>query len=131
MNLSSEKILIQDLFKILKKYIPAILIIFVFVVGFSFSLTQFLTKKYKSEFEINVYSKYFKNPLISEIIPGVYNIPEMRFTIDSMVKEAISDDFIDEVAQEFGFYKLDTDEVTLAKNRQYLRERFRKRLWQE
>lgn len=120
----SEKVLIKDVLLILKKYFVSILLIFVFVLGFSFSLTQFLTKKYKSHFEINVYSKYFKNPLISEIIPGVYNIPEMRFTIDSMVKEAINDDYIDEIAKEFDFYKLDTDEISLAKNRQLLRDRF-------
>ncbi|MAZ48380.1 MAG: hypothetical protein CME65_07445 [Halobacteriovoraceae bacterium] len=121
---ANEKILVKDLLLILKKYFVSIVLIFIFVLGFSFSLTQFLTKKYKSEFEINVYSKYFKNPLISEIIPGVYNIPEMRFTIDSMVKEAINDDFIDEVAKEYNFYSLDTDELTLAKNRQLLRDRF-------
>lgn len=122
--MNSEKIMIRDFILVLKKYSLAVAVIFVLTIGFSVQLTNFLTKQYKSEFEINVYSKYFKNPLISEIIPGVYNIPEMRFTIDSMVKEAISEEFVDSIASEFNFYKLDTDEVTLAKNRQILRDRF-------
>lgn len=122
--MQNEKILIRDLFNILLKNKIAIFLIFIITIGFSIQLTSFMKKKYKAEFEINVYSKYFQNPLISEIVPGVYNISEMRFTIDSMVKEAINDDFIDQVAIDYNIYKLDTDELTLAKNRQLLRDRF-------
>jgi len=120
----NEKILIRELFDILLRNKLSIFLIFFITVGFSIQLTTFMKKKFKAEFEINVYSKYFQNPLISEIIPGVYNISEMRFTIDSMVKEAINDDFIDQIATDFNIYKLDTDELTLAKNRQLLRDRF-------
>ena len=98
--MKSDKVMIYDVLKTLLKYKMPILIIMVLTLGFSIQLTNWLEKKYKSQFEINVYSKYFQNPLISEIIPGVYNIPEMRFTIDSMVKEAISDDFLDQIANE-------------------------------
>lgn len=122
--MNSDKVMIKDIFSILFTYKKAIALIMILTVGFSISLTTFMKKKYKSEFEINVYSKYFKNPLISEIIPGVYNIPEMRFTIDSMVKEAISDDFIDQIALDYNFYSLEDDEATVARNRQLLRNRF-------
>ena len=122
--MSSEVVRFRDLFSIIYKYKVSIFMIFTITLGFSIQLTNLLEKKYKSEFEVNVYSKYFKNPLISEIIPGVHNIPEMRFTIDSMVKEAISDDFIDQIAQDFDFYQVDGDEVELARNRQLLRDRF-------
>lgn len=122
--MKTDKVMLKDIFSILFKYKKSISLIFILTVGFSIQLTTFLKKKYKSDFEINVYSKYFKNALISDIIPGVYQIPEMRFTIDSMVKEAISDDFIDQIAVDHDFYNLDTDEITLAKNRQLLRDRF-------
>ncbi len=122
--MKSDKVMIKDIFGILFSYKKAIALIMILTVGFSISLTTFMKKKYKSEFEINVYSKYFKNPLISEIIPGVYNVPEMRFTIDSMVKEAISDDFIDQIAQDHNIYSLDDGEATVARNRQLLRDRF-------
>lgn len=122
--MNSEQVKLRELFGIFNKYKLPVFLIFVLTLGFSIQITTFLKKKYKSEFEINVYSKYFKNALISDIIPGVYQIPEMRFTIDSMVKEAISDDFIDQIATDFNIYELDTDEVTLAKNRQFLRDRF-------
>lgn len=122
--MKSDKVMFKDIFGILFNYKISISLIMIITVGFSISLTTVMKKKYKSEFEINVYSKYFKNPLISEIIPGVYNIPEMRFTIDSMVKEAISDNFIDQVAVENNFYSLQDGEAKIARNRQLLRNRF-------
>jgi uncharacterized protein involved in exopolysaccharide biosynthesis len=89
---ASDKVMIKDLLLIANRYKWKAAMIVILALGFSIQLTNWMTKQYKSSFEINVYSKYFKNPLISEIIPGVYNVPEMRFTIDSMVKESISDE---------------------------------------
>jgi hypothetical protein len=93
-------------------------------VAFSVQLTNWIEKQYTSTFEINVYSKYFQNPLISEVIPDVYNIPEMRFAIDSMVKEAMNDDFIDGIGRDFNIYSGTDDERELSKERQLLRDRF-------
>jgi capsular polysaccharide biosynthesis protein len=120
----NDKLYIKDLFEIIAKYKKQIVVIIFITFGFAMTLTEVLKKQYKSQFEINVYSKYFQNPLISEIIPGVYNIPEMRFTIDSMVKEAINDDFIDEIAREYNVYPEGADEMTIAKKRQLLRYHF-------
>jgi capsular polysaccharide biosynthesis protein len=122
--MKDEKVIIRDILSTLWRYKVAIAMIFVMTLGFTFTLTKVMKKKYKSEFEINVYSKYFKNALISDIIPGVYQIPEMRFTIDSMVKEAISDDYIDQLAIDYNFYDVESDELSLAKNRQFLKDRF-------
>lgn len=122
--MGTDKIKIRTLLEIINRYQKPVLLISIFTIAFSIQLTTFLKKTYKSQFEINVYSKYFKNPLISGIIPGVYNIPEMRFTIDSMVKQAISDEYIDQIATDYNFYSTDGDEVELAKNRQLLRDRF-------
>lgn len=122
--MGSDKVIIKDLVNIVLKYKRAIIATVILTAAFSVQLTFWMEKKYKADFEINVYSKYFKNPLISEIIPGVYQIPEMRFTIDSMIKEAISDDYIDSVAFEYGIYKKDLDERELAVQRQFLRNRF-------
>ena len=100
--MNNDKIFIRDLVNIILKYFWKMAIIVVLCLAFSITLTQVMKKKYQADFEINVYSKYFQNPLISGIIPSVYNVPEMRFTIDSMVKEAISDEFIDKIGTEIG-----------------------------
>jgi capsular polysaccharide biosynthesis protein len=122
--METDKVDIKKLVNIILKYKKAIVATVFLTALFSVQLTFWMEKKYKADFEINVYSKYFQNPLISEIIPGVYQIPEMRFTIDSMIKEAISDDYIDSVAFEFDIYTKDLGERDLAVQRQLLRDRF-------
>jgi capsular polysaccharide biosynthesis protein len=122
--MNTDKVLIRDLIKTISKYKVRIAIICVLTVAFCFQLTFWIEKKYTSTFEINVYSKYFQNPLISGVIPDVYNIPEMRFAIDSMVKEAISDEFIDELGMKYHIYSQSSDEREIAKERQWLRDRF-------
>lgn len=123
--MNSDKVKIREVFELMNRYKYSAVIIVAISLGFSLGLSNVLQKRYKSQFEINVYSKYFQNPLISEIVPGVYNIPEMRFTIDSMVKEAINDDYIDQLAQEYGLYSLDESEEEVAKKRQFFRDRFK------
>ena len=64
-----DKVYIRELIKTILAYKIRIFLICGLAVGFSYQLTVFLTKKYISTFEINVYSKYFQNPLISGVIP--------------------------------------------------------------
>ncbi len=125
--MKDDKLFIRDILKIVFKHFWAIALTVTLFTAFSISLTFLLKKKYKSDFEINVYSKYFQNPLISGIIPSVFNVPEMRFTIDSMVKEAISDEFIDGLGVEYNLYSNNEDksERDKARERQFLRDRFR------
>lgn len=122
--MTTDKIFLRDLLKTVSKYKTRVVLICVLSVAFCFQLTFWIEKKYTSTFEINVYSKYFQNPLISGVIPDVYNIPEMRFAIDSMVKEAISDEFIDNLGIKYKFYSETKDEREIAHSRQMVRDRF-------
>lgn len=122
--MKEDKVLVKDIVLILKEYLKPIFLIVFLSVGFCIQLTYLIPKKYKAEFEINVYSKYFQNPLISAIVPGVYSVPEMRFTIDSMIKEAISDEFIDVVGYKYKLYSDSKDAKIKATERQVLRDRF-------
>lgn len=122
--MSSDKVFIRDLLHTINSYRLRILFICILCVGFSYQLSEWMKKQYVSTFEINVYSKYFQNPLISGVIPDVFNIPEMRFAIDSMVKEAISDEFIDELGNDYQIYQGTEDDREQARQRQLLRDRF-------
>ena len=122
--MNSDKVFIRDLLKTINSYKFRIVIICALCVGFAYQLTNWMDKSYVSTFEINVYSKYFQNPLISGVIPDVYNISEMRFAIDSMVKEAINDDFIDELGNDYKMYTATQDDRELARQRQMVRDRF-------
>ena len=123
--MEKDNVLFIDVIKTIFRYFWSITLIVAVCLGFSLTLTQVLKKKYKAEFEINVYSKYFQNPLISGIIPSVFNVPEMRFTIDSMIKEAISDKFIDDIGYDYSIYTDTKDESQMAKQRQFLRDQFK------
>lgn len=118
-----DKVYIRDFLSILYKYKIVMAIIMVISTGFFFELTNYIDKKFKSAFVVNIYSKYFKNPIISEVIPGVYSIQEMKHTIDSMVRETISDDVVDEIGFRFGIYQKEVSEYQMAKQRMYLRDR--------
>lgn len=129
-----EKIYIKDLFKKLFQYKIAISAILVGATGFLITLSFLIPKTYRSEFEINIYSKYFKNGIISEVVPGVSSAKEMTDTIDSMIKEVMSDEYIDELAIEYKFYSdlrpsseltTHSDKYNRAKERMLLRERFK------
>lgn len=121
--MNADKVFLRDLLKIINNYRNKIALICLLSVAFCFQLTFWIEKQFTSTFEINVYSKYFQNPLISGVIPDVYNIPEMRFAIDSMVKEAISDEFIDGLGVKYKLYSDTTDDRERAKERQFLRDR--------
>jgi hypothetical protein len=123
-SMNKDKIIIRDLFVLFKKYFFQVTVVVLMAAGFSVMLTQYMPKNYRVDFELNVYSKYFQNPLISGIIPGVYSVPEMRFAIDSMVKEAINDVFIDKIGNDYNFYSDTEDPKQMATERQFLRDRF-------
>lgn len=129
-----EKIYIKDLFKRLFQYKLAIILIMTCSTAFLITLSFLIPKTYRSEFEINVYSKYFKNGIISEVVPGVSSLKEMTDTIDSMIKEIMNDDYIDDIGIEYKFYsdlrpskelKSYSELNTRAREREFLRERFK------
>lgn len=119
-----EKIYIRDFLSLLVFYKKPLAIIMVASVLCLVQLSFVLPKTYRSEFELNIYSKYFKNALISEVIPGMNSIAEMTQTTDSMVKETLNDEFIDQIGNEFKIYDKNLTPQQLSKAREQLRNRF-------
>jgi uncharacterized protein involved in exopolysaccharide biosynthesis len=119
-----EKIYIKDFISLLVFYKTALAIIMIVSVLCLVQLSFILPKTYRSEFELNIYSKYFKNALINDVIPSMNSIQEMTQTIDSMVKETINDQYIDDVGKEFNIYKKNMTPLELSKAREQLRDRF-------
>lgn len=119
-----EKVYVRDFINMLTKYRNPLIIIMGVSLLSMIQLSFLLPKSYKSEFELNVYSKYFNNALIAELVPGINNSTEMTQTIDSMVKEVMNDAFIDELGNKFNIYPKNMDMIELSKRRQLLREQF-------
>ncbi|MDO9181222.1 MAG: hypothetical protein Q7U04_02380 [Bacteriovorax sp.] len=119
-----EKIYIKDFISLLVFYKKPLLIIMTISVLCLVQLSFILPKTYRSEFELNIYSKYFKNALINDVIPGMNSIVEMTQTTDSMIKETLNDQFIDEIGNQFNIYEKNLNERDLSKAREKLRDRF-------
>lgn len=119
-----EKVYIKDFLSLLVFYKKPLAIIMVASILCLVQLSFILPKTYRSEFELNIYSKYFKNALISEVIPGMNSIAEMTQTTDSMVKETLNDEFIDSIGKEFKIYSENMTPQQLSKAREQLRDRF-------
>lgn len=119
-----EKIYIKDFLKLLMSHKKALIFIMFGSILCMIQLSFILPKTYRSFFELNIYSKYFKNALISEVIPGMNSIAEMTQTTDSMVKETMNDKFIDEIGYDFNLYKANMSPQELSKAREQLRNRF-------
>lgn len=119
-----EKVYIKDFISLLVFYRKPLVIIMVASILCLVQLSFILPKTYRSEFELNIYSKYFKNALISEVIPGMNSIAEMTQTTDSMVKETLNDEFIDSIGKDFKIYPTEMSPQQLSKAREQLRNRF-------
>ena len=124
-NISKDKVYIQDFIKLILKYKFSVLIILAICIGAFVEMSVLIPKRYKSDFELSIYPKYFKNPIINNVIPGVSSSLEMTQTIDANIKELMNDEFIDEVAEKFNFYKKSASEIVLTKEREDLRDRFK------
>lgn len=119
-----EKIYIKDFLNLLLSHKKALVFIMLVSILCMIQLSFILPKTYRSFFELNIYSKYFKNALISEVIPGMNSIAEMTQTTDSMVKETMNDQFIDEIGYDFNIYGANLTPQQLSKAREQLRNRF-------
>ncbi|MBC7428222.1 MAG: hypothetical protein H7336_06395 [Bacteriovorax sp.] len=119
-----EKIYIRDFLSLLVFYKKPMAIIMVISILCLVQLSFILPKTYRSEFELNIYSKYFKNALIQDVIPGMNSIAEMTQTTDSMVKETLNDELIDQIGAEFNIYGKSMSPEQLSKAREQLRDRF-------
>lgn len=119
-----ENVYIKDFIKLLFKYKKSLMIIMGISLLSLIQLSFILPKSYKSEFALNIYSKYFNNALISDLVPGVNSTPEMTQTVDSMVREVMNDEFIDEIGTKYNIYPKNIEGFELSRQRQMLRDQF-------
>lgn len=119
-----EKVYIKDFLMLIKRYMKPMAIITGVTVLCFINLSFILPKSFKSEFELNIYPKYFYNAMISDIVPGINSAPEMTQTVAAMVKEVMNDSFIDEIGTSFKIYKQNMTQYELSRARAELRDRF-------
>lgn len=119
-----NRVYVKEILQLLNSYKFKILVIIAITFTFFIQLTFWMKKQYKTDFEINVYSKYFKNPLISAFLPDLYNVSEMKSTIDSMIKEGINNQFIDTIGDKYKFYTAQDSVFERAQKRSQISKMF-------
>jgi uncharacterized protein involved in exopolysaccharide biosynthesis len=97
-------LVIQDLPRIFSKYRRLI------IKGSLLGLTVFLIaayvlpSKYKVHFNLTIYAKYFQSPLIGDFIPGLNESGEMRSQRESLIRQALTPEFLDSLGEKYGIY---------------------------
>ena len=113
-------------FKLFKKYKLPLFLIFSFALISAVISFKALTKKYKSVGSISISIRYFQNPLIRDFVTETYDNQEIRAQREALIIGAISDDFIDAIAEK---YKLYDHEFTLnSQEHFYQRSLLRKKI---
>ena len=119
-----DQIYFDDIIKLIlqskNKIFATVILTTVLFMGASFVIP----KKYKSTAVINVYTKYFKNPLVGQVIAELQNTDEMKNNLQSLISQAVDDEFVDQVAEKYNLYANDPGKVKRNTEREYLRERF-------
>jgi hypothetical protein len=87
-------------------------------------LYMVMPKKYKSDAQLTIYSKYFTNPLIRDFISEQYDPTEMRTQREAIIQQSLDDAFLDKVGTEFSLFKYDVRDPKHGFEREELRKHF-------
>jgi hypothetical protein len=63
-----------------------------------------MPKRFKCHFSLTIYAKYFQNPLIRDFIPEVSDTAEMKAQRESLIRQALTPDFLDKLGEQYGIY---------------------------
>lgn len=91
--------------------------------GISAAVYLYTPKLFKATSEISVQSGFFKNPLVSDVIPEIHDISELQALRESFLKKTLSDEFVDETAIRFGIYNSPPNTRERGRDRQLFRMR--------
>lgn len=62
-------------------------------------------KKYKSSMVITIYNKYFHLPLVKDFTSEISDSRELRIQRESIVRQSLNDEFLDELGDKYAIYK--------------------------
>jgi uncharacterized protein involved in exopolysaccharide biosynthesis len=69
------------------------------------AIAQHMPRRFKSTAIINVQSSYFRNPLVSDLVPEVTEAAEVNAQRQSLFRLALDDDFINSLGEDFGYFQ--------------------------
>lgn len=85
----------------------------------------YVSAVYQAKVILSIPSTYFKNPVVSDVIPEVSDTSELETMKRSIYKRALSDDFIDALGEKFGFFEYALDDARHVQERKKLQASIR------
>jgi hypothetical protein len=70
------------------------------------SLSFVLPSRYKVHFVLTIDAKFFQNPLIGDFFPSIGGVSEMKAQGDSLLRQALTPEFLDSLGDKYGLYLL-------------------------
>ncbi|MFM1847452.1 MAG: hypothetical protein RL417_926 [Pseudomonadota bacterium] len=71
-------------------------------------LSGLITPRYKAKAVLNIQSSYFRNPLVSDLVPEVTDPGELSAQRQSLLRLALDDQFLDELGDTYKVFKYPT-----------------------
>lgn len=103
--MSETVVTVRDVVDHVQRHLQRVIlpaIVFGFVGWF---ISGFIAPRYKSKAVLNIQSSYFRNPLVSELIPEVTDPAELSAQRQSLFRLALDDEFLDSLGRQFNVYK--------------------------
>lgn len=102
---------VGDFLRILKKRSLLILgVVGICSAGF-LAAAYILPKKYKSSTVLTIYTRYFHLPLVKDFTQDTTDGRELRIQRESLIRQALSDSFLDELGQKYKIFRHPIDHI--------------------
>lgn len=118
-----DMINLADLLGIAKRNIFGVLVICIVCLSIALLALVVLPKKYKAKAVLNIQSSYFRNPLVSDLISEVNDMNELNAQRQSLLRLALNDSFLDDLASRYKVYERPSDPRLQAIERELFLQR--------
>jgi hypothetical protein len=115
---------LSDVIAVARRNVVGVVLSFLVCLLIAVVAAKELPRKYKSTGVLSIQSSYFRNPLVSDLVSEVTDTTELNSQRQSMLRLALSDDFVDELATRYSIYENAGD----PDQRSIERERFLKKI---
>ncbi len=103
--MSETVITVRDVIEYARRHIRSVVVPAIVFGVVAWLLSGFLTPRYKSKAVLNIQSSYFRNPLVSDLVPEVTDAAELSAQRQSLFRLALDDEFLDSLGRQFDVYK--------------------------
>ena len=103
-DLPETTLTVQDLPRLVSKYWRSMAAGALIGLSLFMAASFILPPKYKVNFILTIDPRYFQSPLVGEFIPGLGGSGEMRSQGESLLRQALTPEFLDSVGQKYEIY---------------------------